>query len=186
MAVAQEHSVEVTITNETGFHVRPVQRFAQLAQYFKAEVEVEIHDQSVPGKSMLHLLRLGGRCGDRMRIAARGEDAHQCVGVLQFLAENDFFVEDNLDPDTDNDRHVERLTSLASCFDSDITVRFGGASADAKHFDAAAALGLDPVSEPEFSICGSDAQQAQAVLANLVASCFYIEDKMGSKDRRAS
>ena len=137
MAVAQEHSVEVTITNETGFHVRPVQRFAQLAQYFKAEVEVEIHDQSVPGKSMLHLLRLGGRCGDRMRIAARGEDAHQCVGVLQFLAENDFFVEDNLDPDTDNNRHVERLTRLAACFDSDNTGRWGGATAEEQQVETA-------------------------------------------------
>ena len=186
MSVAHEHSVEVVIGNQTGFHVRPVQRFAQLAQFFQADVEVEIRSQSVPGKSMLHLLRLGGRHGDRMRIAAQGEDARQCVDVLRFLAESDFFVEDNMDPDGHPDRHVVRLARLACCFNSDITVVLGDSSADAKQVDEAAALGLEAISEPQFVICGEDARQAHAVLGNLVDSCFYVEDKMGCKDRRAS
>jgi phosphotransferase system HPr (HPr) family protein len=186
MVRLREHSVEVTINNPLGFHVRPVQRFASLALLFKSDVQVHLRSRTVPGKSVMNLVSLGGRHGEVMRITARGEDARQCVEVLTFLAESSFFVEDSLDTAAQPNRHVERLTAIASCFKSDITAVFDGKTADAKKSKALSVLGLTPTSVPEFEIRGPDAVQARAVLENLVASCFYVEDKMIERARKAT
>jgi phosphocarrier protein len=186
MAKRQTQSVEVTIENQLGFHVRPVQRFATLAQMFDSDVEVELRGRSVPGKSVMNLVSLGGRCGDRMKISARGPDAGQCVGVLGFLARNRFFVEDHLNVEERPNRHMERLARIAACFESDVRVVLDGQAADAKDARSLAALGLTPTSSPELQIEGEDARQAEAVLKNLVESCFYVEDKMAERARKVS
>ncbi len=183
MPRTSHHSARVTIGNRLGFHVRPVQRFAELARVFKADVEVELRGRKVPGKSVMNLMSLGGRCGDAMGITAHGGDAKQCVQVLKFLAENNFFVEDDLRPGTCSQRHVERLTHIASCFDSSITATADGRSADAKDLQALLGLGLTPGSQPEFEIAGEDARQARAVISNLVGHCYYVEEQMVKKGR---
>jgi phosphotransferase system HPr (HPr) family protein len=184
VAPDEEYSADVVIKNPMGFHVRPVQRFAELARIFKAEVGVQLRRKSVPGKSVMNLMSLGGRCGDTMRITARGEDARQCVGVLKFLAENDFFVEDNLDGDERPRRHLERLAAMASCFDSSIQARVDDKTADAKQLGALEQLGLTPRSEPELQIGGDDAEQARAVLTHLVKHSFFIEAEMAQRKSR--
>jgi phosphotransferase system HPr-like phosphotransfer protein len=121
-----------------------------------------------------------------MIITAKGEDARQCVEVLQFLAESSFFVEDSIDTAAQPSRHIERLARIASCFESDIKVILNGKVADAKAVNSLSALGLKPTSVPRFQIHGRDQEQALAVLENLVASCFYVEDKMGRRPRKAT
>jgi len=180
----EEHSVEVTIKNPMGFHVRPVQRFADLARLFKADVEVHMRNRTVPGKSVINLVSLGGRCGDSMVITARGEDARQCVDVLHFLADSSFFVEDSMDTASQPNRHVERLARMASCFESEIQIVLNGKAADAKAVEAVSGLGLKPTSVPRFRVRGTDEEQARAVLENLVESCFYVEDEMGRRPRK--
>ena len=186
MSTAEEHSADVAIANPMGFHVRPVQRFAQLARMFRADVTVSMRNRTVPGTSVMNLVSLGGRCGDTMTISARGADARQCIAVLEYLAESGFFVEDYMQERLTPDRHVRRLSHLASCFDSDIRVTLDGHTADAKQADSLTALQLDPVSVPVLEISGPDAEQARAVLDNLVASCFYVEDKMAERGRKAT
>jgi len=176
---------EVTIENRMGFHVRPVQRFAELARAFDADVEVELRGRRVPGKSVMHLMSLGGRCGDRMKITASGEDARQCVAVLEFLAQNRFFVEDNVDVSDQPDRHVTRLATLASCFESDVQAVLNGRKADAKNAEELKTLGMNPDSELGFHISGPDARQARAVLCTLVRQCYYVEDQMVQKSKGA-
>lgn len=185
MAKRDEQTVEVKIGNRMGFHVRPVQRFAELARIFKSDVAVEMKGRRVPGKSVMNLMGLGGRFGDTLKITACGEDAHQAVEVLRFLAENRFFVEDNIDVSGQPDRHLERLAGLSSCFLSDVQARADGGQADAKNLAALATLGLTPRSEPAFEISGPDAEQAQAVLGNLVSRCFYVESEMIDKSQGA-
>jgi phosphotransferase system HPr (HPr) family protein len=186
MAGGTDHSAEVTIRNRMGFHVRPVQRFAELARAFKAEVEVGLGSRTVPGKSVINLVSLGGRCGDRLKISARGDDARLCVDVLRFLAESRFFVEDDVDVDKSPSRHLERLARIASCFESEIAVVYDAGNADAKQFEALSSLGLSPTSEPTFEVKGGDAEQARAVLETLVDSCFYVEEVMGQRGRRGT
>lgn len=184
--MAEEHSVEVTVSNRMGFHVRPVQRFAEMARSFRADVEVEMRNRNVPGKSVINLVSLGGRCGDSMRITARGEDARQCVNLLAYLAGERFFVEDNLEEDADPERHIDRLARVAGSFDSRITMKLDGHTVDAKDPKAIAAAGLEATSRPEFEIEGEDVEQARAVLDNLVESCFYVEDRMADRGRKGN
>lgn len=183
MAGALEKAVEFTITNRMGFHVRPVQRFAQMAGAFVCEVEVEVNGRRVPGKSIINLMSLGAKCGDRARIIARGEDAEQCVGVLKFLGESNFFVEDNIDVSDQPNRHIERLVAIAGCFLSDVRVTMRGKAADAKDVKALAKLRMKPCSEPTLKIRGPDAAQARALLANLTEQCFYVEDDLIEKSQ---
>lgn len=183
---ANEHSAEVVIANPMGFHVRPVQRFAELARVFQSELTVKVRGREVPGKSVINLVSLGGRSGDRMTITASGADARQCVDILRYLAESRFFVEDNVQEELRPDRHVERLNRMASVFESDVRVELDGAAADAKSPEQLAALGLTPTSMPKFDIHGPDAAQARAVLDNLVASCYYVEDTMAERGRKVS
>jgi phosphocarrier protein HPr len=185
MDATDEQSAELTIANRMGFHVRPVQRFAELARVFKADVEVALRGRRVPGKSVMNLMSLGGRCGDRMEIRARGEDARQCVGVLKFLAENRFFVEDEPDAVNPPDRHICRLARIASCFDSDIHLSVDGSSVDAKRKDALLGLAMVPSSKPRFQIVGADAEQARAVVDNLVNHFFYVEEEMARQSGKA-
>jgi phosphotransferase system HPr (HPr) family protein len=182
--MSEEHSAEVTISNRMGFHVRPVQRFAEMARSFHADVEVAMRSRTVPGKSVINLVSLGGRCGDSMTITARGEDARQCVGLLAYLAGERFFVEDQLEDGAEPDRHLKRLAYIAGIFDSRITMDFDGKAIDAKDPGAVLASGLTPTSSPRFEIEGADAEQARAVLDNLVESCFYVEDKMAERGRK--
>jgi phosphotransferase system HPr (HPr) family protein len=186
MMPADEHSADVAIDNPMGFHVRPVQRFAELARMFKCDVKVRLRKRTVPGKSVINLVSLGGRCGDSLHIVAAGQDARQCLCVLTFLARKQFFVEDTLDTAKEPLRHVERLARMASCFESDIQAIVGGRRADAKDMAALKGLGLAPTSAVQFEIAGRDAEQALAVLSNLVASCFYVEDSMAQKSRGAT
>jgi len=58
MASEQTVSTEFTIKNELGFHVRPIQRFAELARAFNSEIEVQVEERKAAGKSILHI-----RCG---------------------------------------------------------------------------------------------------------------------------
>jgi len=178
-----EHSNVVEIANRMGFHVRPVQRFAEMARMFKADVEVELRGRRVPGKSVMNLMSLGGRRGDKLKIVACGEDARQCVAALSFLAASRFFVEDSVDVSAQVDRHVMRLAAFASCFASDVVVELDCKKADGKDAEMLATLQLTPRSEPAFEISGPDARQARAVLTHLVAKRFYVEDALVEDSR---
>jgi phosphocarrier protein HPr len=185
MAEAEEHTAELTIANRMGFHVRPVTRFAELARLFKADVQVSMRGRHAPGKSPMYLMSLGGNCGDRMEIRARGEDARQCVSVLLFLAQNRFFVEDEPDVLNEPGRHLCRLAYIASCFESDIRVTLNGSTVDAKQKDTLLGLALTPSTRPRFQITGPDAEQARAVMDNLVSHAFYVEEEMARQSGKA-
>jgi len=185
MGGTQERTAELTIANRMGFHVRPVTRFAELARLFKADVQVTLRGRRAPGKSPMFLMSLGGNCGDKLQIHASGEDARQCVAVLLFLGESHFFVEDEPDTVNEPDRHLCRLARIASCFESDIRLTLNGSTVDAKQKDALAGLRLTPSARVGFQIEGPDAEQARAVLDNLVSHAFYVEEEMARQSGKA-
>lgn len=176
MGNESDRTIEVTITNPLGFHVRPIQRFAELAQAFCGEVHVEANDRAASGKSTMGLMSLGAGHGTQLRIRTDGEDAEQALGVLGALVENDFFVEAGT-PGRAPDRHLKRLVQFASCFESDVRVEVDGQCADARNFEELSALGLGPDSRVVFHVEGEDAEQARKVLENLVRRRFYVEDE---------
>lgn len=175
MSEKPNHSREVIITNPLGFHVRPIQRFAELAQAFRGDVRVGVGQREASGKSMIGLMSLGAAYNSRVRIVTSGEDARQALDVLSFLVESDFFVEDAALGAQAQDRHVSRLVGLASLFDSDVSIEVDGRVADARRSDEVAELRLKPDSDVRLHIRGKDADQAHKVLGKLVEHRFYVE-----------
>lgn len=177
MSSQDSHSVEFPIKNKLGFHVRPIQRFAEMAQAFQSEVKVSVEDRKADGKSVLQLMGLRGNKGALMQVNIEGADARQCKDVLEFMGKNCFFVEDSLQ-ELHPERHLRRLFRIASCFQSNIHVEVDGERADAKDLDRVKELGIEPSTQVEFHIEGEDEEQARSVMQKLVKYKFYIEEKM--------
>ena len=166
---------EVTIGNRLGFHVRPIQRFAQLARAFRGDVQVSVGDRTASGKSVMGLMGLGGQCGSVMRIQTSGVDARQAAELLGYLVANQFFVEE-AEADAPPERHLDRLAGFASCFDGDIAVERDGKKANARDRAALAELGLTPDGDDVvIHAAGADGEQARAVLDAVLKCRFYVE-----------
>lgn len=173
--------MELVINNRLGFHVRPIQRFAELAQVFRSDIEVRIEDRKASGKSVMGLMRLLGKHGSVMKVTAKGGDAPAALGVLKFLVENNFFVEDDPGTELAPQRHITRLAKIASCFRSRVAVELDGRMADARDVEGLRSLDITPTSKPALHVSGEDSEQAREVLEKLVGHCFYIEEAMGLK-----
>jgi phosphotransferase system HPr (HPr) family protein len=184
MNAEPEYSETVVIENPLGFHVRPVQRFAELAKAFEGEVEVQIGEKTASGKSVMGLMGLGGTCGSDMKITTRGPDARQAVELLSYVVAENFFVEDGIGEGERPERHIDRLTRFCSIFDSDIRVEVDGQEVDGSDKEALRDLCLEPTTDVEFRARGDDAEQASTVLQKLAHYCFYVEEAMGAKSEK--
>jgi len=180
MSESDEYSSELTIKNKLGFHVRPIQRFAELARAFDCDVEVEIEGRSASGKSVLEMMSLKGESGAHMTLTCRGSDARQGHCVLSFLAKNRFFVEDQLDEELHPLRHLRRLAHMSACFDSTVEVAKDEQRVDAEDFEALKELDIEPRSSLDFQIEGPDAAQAEIIMDNLLKYHFYVETALNS------
>jgi phosphotransferase system HPr (HPr) family protein len=173
------------IKNRCGFHVRPIQRFTQLAKAFESDVDVTINGKTAPGKSIMHLMGLKGECGADFEFDVAGPDSRQAFAVLDYLVDNSFFVEDELDKAGHPERHLERLARFAAAFDSDVRVRFNGDEADAKDLEAVRALGFRFWDQPEIHVDGPDADQARNVFQTLVQYRFFVEEEVPEQEAAA-
>ncbi len=184
MGSQPDHVREIVIHNPLGFHMRPIQRFAELARAFRGDIQVQIEDRTASGKSVMGLMSLGGRHGSVMKVLTVGEDARQAAEVLTYLVENDFFVEDVLGPNLSADRHVERVVGFASCFDSGMHVMLDGRRADARDAAGLTRLGLAPDSAASFHAEGTDGGQAQKVMTALAKNHFYVNIRTDTPRKR--
>ncbi len=85
----------VQIANRYGLHGRPTTMFVKLANGFKSVIKVRCdgEGEEVDGKSALGVLSLGMEYGKKLRIRAKGEDAHDAVAALGNLVRNKFAEE---------------------------------------------------------------------------------------------
>ena len=81
---------QVTILNELGLHVRPAQKFVEVATKFSSEVSVIRDGKSVNAKYHIDLLTLAAEPGTQLTIRADGEDSAQAVECLVQLVESHF------------------------------------------------------------------------------------------------
>ncbi|WP_248929605.1 HPr family phosphocarrier protein [Paenibacillus hamazuiensis] len=85
---------DVTIRNESGFHIRPAQLFTEKAASFQSDVKVIVHKDAdnteVDGKSILGLMTLGLEKGSVITIATEGSDAEAALDALTSLVESGF------------------------------------------------------------------------------------------------
>jgi len=76
---------EVELVNTRGLHARASAKFVKLADDFDAEITVEKDGLSVCGTSIMGLMLLAAAQGDRLTIAAQGDQAEAAVEALAGL-----------------------------------------------------------------------------------------------------
>jgi PTS hybrid protein len=80
---------DVVLANEVGLHARPAAVLARAVSGLDAEVTVRLGDQQADARSVLALLGLAARKGDRLTVVARGNQAAQAIQTIrQLIADN--------------------------------------------------------------------------------------------------
>ncbi|MDO4697560.1 MAG: fused PTS fructose transporter subunit IIA/HPr protein [Pasteurellaceae bacterium] len=80
-----EVEVIITLRNTHGLHARPSTFFVNIAKKFVAHIQVQNLDAQtslVDGKSVMEIMTLGVKKGERLRIVARGHDAKLALTQL--------------------------------------------------------------------------------------------------------
>jgi phosphotransferase system HPr (HPr) family protein len=73
---------EVDVLAPAGLHARPATEFAATAARFASDIQLRRGDREADAKSVLLLLTLDVRQGDRVLITAEGVDAEEAVDAL--------------------------------------------------------------------------------------------------------
>jgi phosphotransferase system HPr (HPr) family protein len=80
----------VTLSNDTGLHVRPATLFMETASRFQSSVRVRKDGQIADGKSAISLMLLEAGRGAQLTIEADGGDEVAAVNALADLVEHGF------------------------------------------------------------------------------------------------
>lgn len=80
-------SKEVEVTFAEGLHARPASNFIKLVGKFKSKVTIEKNGKTANAKSMVSILTLGVRTGDKLILHVEGEDQEAAMVALE-----DFFA----------------------------------------------------------------------------------------------
>lgn len=81
---------QVTIRNPQGFHLRPADMLARLANEFEADVKIAKDGELFDTKSILSLVTLGAEQGTQLTLQATGADAQQALDAMAELFERGF------------------------------------------------------------------------------------------------
>ena len=87
------YSRRVTLSNDTGLHVRPATLFMETAARFQSAIRVRKEDQVADGKSAISLMLLEAGRGAHLAIEADGADEAAAVDALSRLVESGFDAE---------------------------------------------------------------------------------------------
>ncbi|KHK98656.1 hypothetical protein LK09_06850 [Microbacterium mangrovi] len=92
-ARAEASSFEAVVRNPSGLHARPAAQFVTTAGGFDAEIRVARLDSDaapVDAASIIELMALGVRQGDRIRVSAEGAEADAALAALREQIEEGF------------------------------------------------------------------------------------------------
>lgn len=82
--------VELVLRNDVGLHALPAALLVRALSEFDAEVTVRLGDQEADGHSVLALMSLGARQGDRIRVHAHGAQAAAALDKAKELVDGNF------------------------------------------------------------------------------------------------
>ncbi|GAB3478201.1 dihydroxyacetone kinase phosphoryl donor subunit DhaM [Amycolatopsis cihanbeyliensis] len=86
----ETRQVELTLRNEVGLHARPAALLARGVADLDAQVRVRAGGEEVDAHSVLALMSLGARQGDRIEVLAAGRQAQEALDRISSLVERDF------------------------------------------------------------------------------------------------
>jgi phosphocarrier protein HPr len=89
---------QVEVMNSLGLHMRPANKFVELALQFQAEVRVHYNGNEFNGKSILDLTSLAAECGTILNLEARGPDAAAAIESLADLVRARFHEDEDGEP----------------------------------------------------------------------------------------
>ena len=81
---------DIVLANDIGLHARPAAMLARTLTGLTADVTVRFGDHEADARSVLALLGLGARKGDRLTVSARGADAEEALTRIERLADDNF------------------------------------------------------------------------------------------------
>lgn len=82
---------EITVTNPTGLHCRPLGKLVQAAKGFQSNVRIRKGDKSFDAKNMINMLQSGICQGEQIIVETNGADEQLASDELIALIES--FVE---------------------------------------------------------------------------------------------
>jgi len=80
-------SMQLTVTSNNGFHLRPVAQFASLAKSFSCQITATFKNRTVDTKGVNTLLSLSLERGDTFTLITKGKKADEALEELQLLFE---------------------------------------------------------------------------------------------------
>jgi PTS hybrid protein len=89
-ATAGGGEIELTLRNDVGLHARPAAVLVRALSGFDAEVKVRLGEQEADAHSVLALMSLGARQGDRIRVHASGPQAAEALAKAKELVDGNF------------------------------------------------------------------------------------------------
>lgn len=93
----QTISRRVTVVNDQGLHMRPLDIFVKRATQFDSQIVVIRDTERADGKSILSILTLGAEKGTQLLIEATGQDAEVALAALVELVESGFPEDNSVD-----------------------------------------------------------------------------------------
>ena len=81
---------EVVLGNDVGLHARPAAVLARAVGALAADVTIRMGDKEADARSVLALLGLAARKGDRLTVTARGDQAAEAVRTIRQLVADNF------------------------------------------------------------------------------------------------
>ncbi len=82
--------MEITVANAVGLHARPAAVLVQTAKAFEADIAVEKAGRKVSAKSLISVLSLAVKNGERIAVYADGVDEAAALDAIRQLAANHF------------------------------------------------------------------------------------------------
>ena len=83
-----EYRDEVTVSWKLGMHIRPATGIVKLLQQFSSEVTLTKNGNSCNAKSVIQLITLEARAGDKLSLWTKGVDCRQAAKAVK-----DFFIQ---------------------------------------------------------------------------------------------
>src|SRR5208283_4529258 len=74
---------EWVVDYPSGLHARPASQWVEAARRFPAQAQVRFGDQLADAKSLVSLLQLGLRQGDKITLSTEGRDAAAALAALR-------------------------------------------------------------------------------------------------------
>lgn len=76
---------EYTVLSAEGLHARPATTLLNVVKKFKSDILLKKGDMEVVAKSMLGILTLAAKCGDKVSVTIEGEDEIEAAKAIEHL-----------------------------------------------------------------------------------------------------